>query len=111
MPGDQMLGLTKATAFSDASNSQGIETDNLNTRVNAFLTDMEPVKDALWGNAQVRFNEAITQFLVGYNQLQKKLGRKAIALGEGNNYTVQTDQLMEGEIGTVGKSIPANITA
>lgn len=107
MPGDQMLGLTKATAFSESSNNQGIETENIHTQVQTFLADMEKVKDSLWGNAQVQFQSAMNQFIIGYQELRRKLGDKAIALGEGNNFTIQADTNIESTLGSVGKSIPS----
>ncbi|MEV0646881.1 hypothetical protein AB0I28_16610 [Phytomonospora sp. NPDC050363] len=111
MPGDQMLGLTKATAFSESSNAQSIETENIHTQVQTFLADMEKVKDSLWGNAQVQFTGAVNQFILGYSELRRKLGLKAVALGEGNNFTVQTDTNIETGLAAVGKSIPVNINA
>jgi len=107
MPGDQMLGLTKATAFAESSNNQSIETENIHGQVQTFLADMEQVKDSLWGNAQVEFQSAVNQFTVGYAELRRKLGEKSVALGDGNNFTIQTDQNIESALGGVGRSIPS----
>lgn len=107
MPGDQMLGLTKATAFADSSNAQSIETDNINLQVQTFLADMEKIKDRLWGNSQMEFQSAIQQFIAGYNSLRQKLGLKAVSLGDGNNFTIQADTNIESAVGSVGRSIPS----
>lgn len=101
------VGLTQANALGDSSTAQFIEHDNIDRQVRNFLTDMQRIEQALWGNGNAEFHAAMTQFTTAYATLRTKLGNKADNLGQGHSAVAQTDADTEQVIGSVGRSIPS----